>query len=146
MSILKEINESHISLQAIALSLFLVPFWYISIYLFGKGFYKSADNIVVLAMCIVISLTSSVLFYLLCDKRGGLENTENPLINNMAVSVILLSFWITLLIFIAYSLNFFFKRQFYFYWYVMIYYLPILILNFLSMISEDDEKPQNTEE
>lgn len=146
MSILKEINESHISLQATALTLFLVPFWYVSIYLFAKDFYKSSDTIVILAMCIVISLTSSVLFFLFCDKQSGLENTEKPLISNMILSVILLSFWITLLIFITYSLHFFFNRQLYFYSFVIIYYLPILFLNFLSMVCGADDKLQNTKE
>ena len=68
MSILKELNESHASLKAIALNLFIIPFWYVAIFLFNNEFYKSSDSIIITTMCIVISLVSSVFFSIFLIK------------------------------------------------------------------------------
>ncbi|TDD99956.1 hypothetical protein [Flavobacterium sandaracinum] len=145
MSILKELNESHISIKGLSISLFLVPFWYISIYLFGNDFYKLAGNIVVLAFCIIVSVTSSVLSLMFCDKVNRLARVETSLINNMSVSVILLTFWISFLIFITYSIEFLFNKLTYLYVFIVIYYTPILGFNALAMVW-DNQKAKIEEE
>jgi hypothetical protein len=142
MAIIEEINKSHISIRAMSISLFLVPFWYLSVFLFGNEFYKSADNFVVLAFCLVVSISSSVFFYLFTEKTGGLENTKEPMLNCMSFSVAILSIWLLLLIFITYSFDFLFKQKIYFYWFVVIYYIPFLVLNLLVLVfGVDKTKP-----
>ena len=142
MAIIEEINKSHISIRAMSISLFLVPFWYLSVFLFGNEFYKSADNFVVLAFCLVISFSSSVIFYLFTEKTGGLENTKEPMLNCMSFSVIILSIWLLLLIFTTYSFDFLFNQKIYFYWFVVIYYIPLLFLNLLVLVfGVDKTKP-----
>ena len=142
MAIIEEINKSHISIRAMSISLFLVPFWYLSVFLFGNDFYKSADNFVVLAFCLVISFSSSVIFYLFTEKTGGLENTKEPMLNCMSFSVIILSIWLLLLIFTTYSFDFLFNQKIYFYWFVVIYYIPLLFLNLLVLVfGVDKTKP-----
>ena len=134
MAIIEEINKSHISIRAMSISLFLVPFWYLSVCLFGNEFYKSADNFVVLAFCLVISISSSVLFYLFTEKIGGLENTKEPMLNCMSFSVVILSIWLLLLIFTTFSFDFLFNQKIYLYWFVVIYYIPLLVLNLLVLV------------
>ena len=134
MAIIEEINKSHISIRAMSISLFLVPFWYLSVFLFGNEFYKSADNFVVLAFCLVISISSSVLFYLFTEKIGGLENTKEPMLNFMSFSVVILSIWLLLLIFTTFSFDFLFNQKIYLYWFVVIYYIPLLVLNLLVLV------------
>ena len=140
MAIIEEINKSHISIRAISISLFLVPFWYLSVFLFGNEFYKSADNFVVVSFCLVISVSSSVLFYLFTEKTGGLENTREPMLNCMSFCVAILSIWLLLLIFVSYSLDFLFNKKIFFYWFVVIYYVPFLILNLLLLVFGVDKK------
>ena len=144
MSLLKELNDSHITIRAISLSLFLLPFWYISIYLFGNEFYVLSGNIVVLSLCLVICITSSALFYVFCFKTTDFEKTtNNALISNMTIAVVFLSLWISTLIFIIYSIDFLFNRKIYFYWFIVIYYAPILILNFLLLVFGNQKKEQH---
>jgi hypothetical protein len=141
MAIIEEINKSHISIRAISISLFLVPFWYLSVFLFGNEFYISADNFVVLAFCLVLSISSSVLFYLFIEKTGGFEKTTEPMLNCMSVSIILLSVWLLLLlIFTTYSFDFLFNQKIFFYWFIVIYFIPILVLNLLVLVLGVDKK------
>ncbi len=140
MAIIEEINKSHISIRAVSISFFLVPFWYISVFLFGNEFYRSSDNLVILSFCIVISLSSSGLFSLFTSKIGDLKSTKEPLLNSMSVSVVMISIWLLLLIFACYSLDFLFNKKIYFYWFVSIYYIPILFLNLLHWFFGGDKK------
>ncbi len=140
MAIIEEINKSHISIRAMTISLLLVQFWYLSVFLFGNEFYKSADNFVVLAFCLVICISSSVLFYLFTEKVGGLENTTEPMLNCMSVSVFILSIWLLLLILTTYSFDFLFNQRIYFFWFVVIYYIPLLFLNLLVLVFRVDKQ------
>ena len=140
MAIIEEINKSHISIRAISISSLLVPFWYLSVFLFGNDFYKSADNFVIISFCLVVSISSSVIFYLFTEKTGGLENTNEPMLNCMSFSVAILCIWLLLLIFITYSFDFFFNQKICFYWFVVIYYSLFLILNLLLLVFGVDKK------
>ena len=140
MAIIEEINKSHISIRAISISSLLVPSWYLSVFLFGNDFYKSADNFVIISFCLVVSISSSVIFYQIKEKTGGLENTNEPMLNCMSFSVAILCIWLLLLIFITYSFDFFFNQKIYFYWFVVIYYSPFLILNLLLLVFGVDKK------
>lgn len=41
MSFIKELEETHDSIKTIALNLLLIPFWYVSIFIFNNEFNKS---------------------------------------------------------------------------------------------------------
>ena len=137
MSILKELQESHDAIKAISLSAFLIPFWYVAIYLFGNNLFLLSGNIVVLAFCIILSVVSASLSSWFCAQTILLDEKVSNLTNNMIVSVVILSLWLALLIFITYSLEFLFKKISYLYWFIIIYFAPILILNFLALVSKN---------
>lgn len=129
-SIIDEINNLHSSLKAIVLNIFIIPFWYVAIYLFNNEFYKSADNLIMLAMCIILSLVStflvSIMFYK-ADKEVK-ENSEEDwyVIQIFSNSISLLCTWLSLLIFAFYSIGFLFNIYIYFYWVLVIYFFPLI--------------------
>ena len=141
MSILKELQESHDAIKAISLSAFLIPFWYITIYLLGNNLFILSGNIVVLAFCIVLSVVSAFLSCLFCAQTILLSDNEYNLTNNMILSVVFLSLWLAILIFVTYSIQFLFNKETYLYWFIVIYFFPILILNFLALVDKN-RKPK----
>lgn len=134
MSFISELNESHDSVKGLALNLLLIPFWYVAIFIFNNEFYKSADITLIFAMCIVISFTSSVLFTIFLDNIYTEVKEEKTFFENMVISIAMLIIWISALIFIVYSLGFLFKIYIYFYWFIVIYFMPIIILNILQSL------------
>lgn len=134
MSIIQEINNSHISIKSISVSMFLLPFWYLSVFLFGNDFFKSADNFVIISFCLVIIFSSSIFFYIFIDKVADEDLSKDKMLNNMTVAVMLLGIWLILLIFLMYSIKFYFKMEIYFYYFCIIYFIPIVVLNFLTLV------------
>ena len=130
-SIIDEINNLHSSLKAIVLNIFIIPFWYVAIYLFNNEFYKSANNLIMLAMCIVLSLVSTFLVSIMFHKAHEEvnENSEEDwyVIDLFSNSISLLCSWLTILIFIIYSLGFLFNIYIYFYWFLVIYFSPLVV-------------------
>ena len=144
MSILKELNESHASLKAIALNLFIIPFWYVAIFLFNNEFYKSSDSIIITTMCIVISLVSSVFFFIFLIKIE-VNTSDNIFFEKMMVSTAMLIAWLSVLIFVFYSLGFLFGIYLYFYWFLVIYFFPLILFYLLIEIFGDDNANQKKE-
>ncbi len=135
MSILKEINESHDFVKAKATNLFLIPFWYVSIYLFNNEFYTKADSLIIISMCITITLTSSFCLTLIFDGIRTLNNGKKyDFFNNTVLSVTLLTSWLSFLIVLFYSLGFIFNIYIYFYWFLVIYSSPIFLIWVLNLI------------
>ena len=144
MSILKELNESHASLKAIALNLFIIPFWYVAIFLFNNEFYKSSDSIIITTMCIVISLVSSVFFSIFLIKIE-VNTSDNIFFEKMMVSTAMLIAGLSVLIFVFYSLGFLFGIYLYFYWFLVIYFFPLILFYLLIEIFGDDNANQKKE-
>jgi len=145
MSILNEIKDLHDSLKAIALNTFLLPFWYASIYLFNHEFYKSADTIIILVMCVIISLVSSGLFALISFmafeslkkvNKDPQPDDDKNLFSIMLTCVVLLCAWLSILMFIIYSLGFLFKIYIYFYYFLVIYFSPLIFILFLKILND----------
>lgn len=134
MSLLKELNESHETLKAIAISSFLIPFWYVAIFLFNNEFYNSSDNIIIFSMCFVITFCSSVGFTFFIGELKFENQTYKTFFNQMIISVAMLIGWLSTLIFVIYSLGFLFNIYIYFYWFIVIYFLPLFILYLLLKI------------
>jgi hypothetical protein len=137
MSILKEINDSNEFIKAKAINLFLLPFWYVSIFLFNYEFYSKSDSLIIIAMCIVITLTSTFSLSLIIEKLNIIngDNTEDDnYLYHSSISVILLIIWLSILIVLFYSLGFLFNVYIYFYWYLVIYSTPIFLIFLVTLI------------
>lgn len=134
MSLFKEITESHDTVKAIAIILFLIPFWYVAIFLFNNEFYKSSDNLIILAMCIVISMISAVLFSFFVHNIYEAKNENKTIVEHMGVCVAVLIIWLSILIFSFYSLGFLLNVYIYFYWFLVIYFAPLILFNFLQIV------------
>ena len=82
MSFVKDIADLHIGLRTVLISiLFVMPFWYIDIYLFGHTFFVNAPFYVpiVLSFCLAISsLIPTWFFFILGSKTFFLWVTEQP--------------------------------------------------------------------
>ncbi|RKS03199.1 hypothetical protein [Flavobacterium sp. 102] len=140
MSIIKELNESHESLRGFALNLFLIPFWYVSIFLFNNEFFISNDIVIIFAMCFVISISSSGFLTFLLDLINTDENQKDIFFHEMTVSIVLLCSWLSLLIFVIYTLGFLFNIYIYFYWFIIIYFFPLFIFLILYFIFKKNIK------
>jgi hypothetical protein len=91
MSIIQEVNESNEIIKAKAVNLLLLPFWYVSMFLFNKPFYSKEDTIIIVAMCIVLSLISSFSLSISLDPFINKNNNgDNIYLNTMSISVALL--------------------------------------------------------
>lgn len=139
MSFLKELNDSHITLKAFALNVFLIPFWYVSIYLFNNEFFMKNDIVIILAMCITISLIScGTLSFIFRISENNKNN--NLIFEEMGMSIMILCIWLSILIFSIYSIGFLFNIYIYFYWFLVIYFIPIIVFLFVNIISNNSEK------
>lgn len=120
---LKEISEAHDTIKGLATNIFLIPFWYVAIFLFNKEFYISADSIIIFAMCIVLSFISSFLLVFMMLQIN--KRREYSLFDDLIPSVVVSITWLSILIFIIYTLGFIFNIYIYFYWFLVIYFSPI---------------------
>ena len=97
---------------------------------FNNEFYKSADNLIMLAMCIVLSLVSTFLvsemFYRADEEVNETSEEGWYVIYLFSNSIFLLCSWLSLLIFTIYSLGFLFNIYIYFYWFLVIYFFPLI--------------------
>lgn len=139
MSYIKDLSESHESIKGLALNLFLIPFWYVSIFLFNREFYKTSDSIITVCLCVVISFLSSILLSLFWNKIDLKNNRKVELFANMVTSIGVLIMWLSFLIFITYSFGFLFKQYIYFYWFIVIYFAPVILIYILEFLFPDKE-------
>ena len=133
MSYLKDISESHDAIKAIAVTMILVPFWYVSIYLFNHEFYNEADMGAVIIFCSTISTVSSFIYAIIFNYVLS-DGEDNGVLHDMIASVAILSSWLSLLIFVFYSLGFLFNIYIYFYYYIIIYLAPLPILFLIGLL------------
>lgn len=141
MSLIKEVEELDSALKALLLSIVLMPFWYVSIYLFKNSFYQSADLIIVIIMCFVLSTSSSFLL----SATGLWEQDEklragHTVFTDMILSVTILATWLTFLIFILYSLKYYFNIVINFYYLVILYYTIILLVHLYEIFVQNYTK------
>jgi hypothetical protein len=134
MSYIKDLSESHDSVKAISLNLILIPFWYVAIFMFNKEFYKTYDSIIVTSFCLVLSFLSSMLLAFFWNTIDIRNKAKVDFFSNMNLSVGLLTIWLSILIFISYSFGFLFKQYIYFYWFIVIYFAPIILLYILQFL------------
>lgn len=129
MSIFKEINDSEEEIKLIAIPLFLVPFWVVVIFLFNNEFYRASDSIIIITMSIVISMVSAFWFFSIMFLIYRMNKQKSELLQTMGFSVILLIVWTSILTVILYSIGFLYNIYFYFFYVLVIFCIPILIVN-----------------
>jgi len=104
----------------------ILPFWYISIYIFNIELYNSNDLILLTSICICLTLISSILCsimaFILIDK-GTILTMDNTLL-----SIIIQISTISLFIFLSYIYSLLFGKIFLLISFVFVYYLVLSIL------------------
>lgn len=137
MSIYKEISESHDVIKSIGLSSLISPFWFLSLFLFNINLYNNSDLIIKIVLCLLLSLSSVIVFLVFAYN---IEKPRFNLLDSVSASLVFLGIWKAILIFIIYSVYFFFKTEIYFYWYIVIYFTPIITLSILSFFEKVKSK------
>lgn len=61
MSALKDVLESNEFVKGVALSLIMMPFWYVSFYLFNHDFILNENYVTISCLCFVFSITATYL-------------------------------------------------------------------------------------
>lgn len=102
----KDIIELSEFIKARVSLLLLLPFWYLSLFLFQTDFFNSSDLILKIVTCFCISLPAELIMYLNISNimiRRGYE--ENNIKNVPDFTIFILTIWLALLIFIVYILK-----------------------------------------
>lgn len=136
MSIIKEINESHDFIQAKATNLFILPFWYVAIYLFNNEFYVKADSLIIVSMCIAFTLISTFSTTFLFIRINSKKDEYSDFFSNTVVSVAFIMAWLAFLIILFYTLGYLFNIYIYFFWFLVIYSSPIALLYILYILEK----------
>lgn len=119
--------------------LFLLPFWYLAIYLFNIELFNSSDLVLKIVICFCISLPAesifSFYFYKLMisnQEDKGEEIDDSYLVDS---SVFILLLWLSFLILVAYTskkyLWFYIPFDYLILWF---YVLPFLVFALLQMV------------
>ena len=97
--------------------LLLLPFWYLSLYMFNTDFYNNSDLILKVVTCLCLSLPAELsLSFSLTKVFTNRGYTEDKLKDLADFSVFILIKWLSILIFISYILKTF-----------TYYYIPFLL-------------------
>lgn len=131
MSIIKEINDLPDSLKAVGLSLLLMPFWYVSIYLFNNEFYLQADQFIILSFCFIFSVLPS-----LTIVYSMIKPVDIKMSSLMAGTVTIIAIWLSLLIFIVYSIGFLCDKHISFYYFLIIFFVPIIVISIIELFNK----------
>lgn len=133
MTFYKEISESHDTIKSIGLSTLVSPFWFLSLFLFNHNFYNNSDLVIKIILCLLLSMSSVIV---LSVFAFNVNKSKYNLVQNVSVSIFILIIWKAILIFSIYSICFFFQVQLYFYWYILIYFIPLVIISILSFFEK----------
>ncbi|GGE23101.1 hypothetical protein [Psychroflexus salis] len=120
-------------LKTLLINSVLLPFWYISIYIFHPKFYKTDDFLIIASVCIGLTIVSSLLTSIiltLSEKEAHILE-ENIVVPSVAIQVILLS----LIIFLGYLFKVFFDKIFYFYGFLLTYFGIIILIIIIDLIN-----------
>lgn len=103
----------------------LLPFWYISIYIFHPSLYNSKDILLIASVCIGLSLVSSAILGTAFAERDGILHH-----NAVFPTVLIQMFTLSLLIFICYLVKEWSGSVLTFYGFLIVYFVIIMILFF----------------
>lgn len=144
MTLIKEINDLHIALKAMVLSMItIMPFWFISIYLFHKGFYHLNPVYVTIIFTFCFSIVSYFVCHLTINKIIDINegykyvrdaNYQFRLSWTFLMSTLAHVVWSSALI----CFNLYLKHDFY--RFLAYFYIPIILI--FLLISQ--AKPKKT--
>jgi hypothetical protein len=88
-------------LKNMFINIILIPFWYISIYLFENELYVSGDTALTLSVCVTLTFTISALFALIFSINNKNEPPQTPIssVGNMTTSAFVQSVIMSVLIY-----------------------------------------------
>jgi hypothetical protein len=137
MSIFKEISESHSFVKVLAISLILAPFWYLALYLFNYDFFKTEDIILKTVFCTSISVASSLALGNLSARynRYAKDKKEIAFEVFVLVAIYINCIYLSLMLFVGYSIQYFTEYSIIFYWFLFIYLLPIILGTLLLVLA-----------
>lgn len=127
---MKDIVELSALLKSKISLLLLLPFCYLAIYISNKPLYDNSDLILKVVICLCLSFVAEFIlsfniFKLL--KNSGFE--EEKMKDLVDVSVIVLLLWLSFLIFVSYSLDYYTSYYIPFYNLILLFYsLPFFAL------------------
>ena len=113
-------------LKTFLINLVLIPFWYISIYIFNNTLYKTQDFLIIISLCICLTIVSSILMSIIMtnSEKDAYILEENVVIPTVSVQVILLS----TVIFLGYTLKVTTGKLLNFYGFLITYFSIILFI------------------
>ena len=126
---LSELIKTKISL------LLLLPFWYLAIYLFNNDFYDSSDLILKIVACLSLSVVAEIIFstsFIVILKCRDYKNEDIKEIEDF--STVNLILWLSILIFISYTLQSYTGRFVPFYLLILLFYIFPFLMMFFALL------------
>ena len=118
----------------------MLPFWYMSIYVFYPELYNKSDSIIIYATCICLTICSAFIASMLTLAT---EKEEKDILHRNIVypSCVIQISWFSLLFIISYVSKKVWNNTFEFYGFVLTYFIFMLILYIL--FSNETRKETN---
>ncbi|MBF6654061.1 hypothetical protein C3B47_14490 [Flavobacterium columnare] len=127
--------------------LLLLPFWYLSLYLFNFEFYNNSDLILKIVTCFCLSLPAELTVSLNLVRLSSHKNTSEEKLNYFAdLSIFLLIKWLSILMFISYIFDIFTSYYMPFLLLVCVFYFLPLLSVVLQLLHNKMLKKQELEE
>lgn len=143
MSVFSEFNKLHVTSKSAVLSLIvLIPFWFVSIYIFNKPLYNQGDLYIIGALCFCFSVTYLALNLILAALV--IYNTDSEDEDGSATFVI---GGIVSVLYLSLSIVFCYWMEWGFKTFVIVAFLYLIIRTaitaILAMLKPSTPSPQN---
>ena len=134
-----------IELKNLLVHSLLLPFWYITIYLFLPELYITGDFILIISTCICLTISSAFVFTFFLLLKQPKKREKNWLDKDICiVSCIYQIIWFSFLLMASYVSKKISNNTFEFYGFVLFYFLPLFL--FIYVLSLDIKRDKNLEE
>lgn len=133
-----------IHLKNMLVNAWLLPLWYISIYLFSKTTYNVDDIFLISSLCISLNLISSmnlIVWSVLGEYEGEFEVFGLP---NILMCFNFQLIWVSLLIFGTYIFNVYSSYIIKFHGFVTIYFVVLNLFFLIEYIIEKNKKKRKS--
>lgn len=135
MSLLKDIAESNDDLKAIFILLLIMPFWHLTFFLFNNSFFSNNTLITLITFYFCLTFLSSlIMLWGFSFFNIEVEETDYT-VTFSAISLIIQVIWISLLILINYLCSIFFNSFLKLFWFIIIYFIPIILFPLFMLIT-----------
>ncbi|WP_417289630.1 hypothetical protein [Corallibacter sp.] len=129
MSYLKDILDGPDGLKDMAIQLFALPFWVLTIYIFNPVFYKENDILIIMSFSFCLTIIG-VLGFTIFSEGIDLIAKKTKIADSSVVTVILQILYSSLALFISW-LNYYLTGEiFYLFTYLIFYYSLLAFILF----------------